>query len=172
MDSHPFVARERELAELQGYLDKALAGKGQVCFVAGLAGCGKTSLVRRFAELAFASSPDVVLAMGACNAQTGVGDPYLPFREALTMLTGADSEREGDAVGFIPENARRLRTVLVRSVQILVEVAPELVGLFVPGGKLIGQVGKAVATRAGWMERLELLTQQRALAGGPGTTPT
>ena len=171
MERPVFVGRERELTELRGYLDQALAGHGQVCFATGLPGCGKTALVRRFAELAFAIHPDVVLAQGACNAQTGVGDPYLPFREALAMLTGADSEREGDAAGALPENARRLQAILLGSVQVLVEVAPELIGLFVPGGKLIGSVGKAVVKKAGWMERLELLAQQRALAGGPGATP-
>jgi Cdc6-like AAA superfamily ATPase len=36
-----FVARERELAQLQTFLDHALAGHGQVCFVTGEAGAGK-----------------------------------------------------------------------------------------------------------------------------------
>jgi len=26
--------------------------------------------------------------VGECNAQTGIGDPYLPFREVLGLLTG------------------------------------------------------------------------------------
>ena len=33
-----FVARERELAQLNTFLDHALSGQGQVCFVTGEAG--------------------------------------------------------------------------------------------------------------------------------------
>jgi Cdc6-like AAA superfamily ATPase len=39
----PFVARERELAQLNDFLDGALGGQGQVCFVTGEAGAGKTA---------------------------------------------------------------------------------------------------------------------------------
>ncbi|HSJ54782.1 MAG TPA: AAA family ATPase [Anaerolineae bacterium] len=165
-----FVDREQELATLQGHLAKALAGDGQVCFVAGQAGSGKTALVRHFVEQALASNTEVALAAGSCNAQTGTGDPYLPFREALAMLTGQASAR-GSQGGGLAENDRRLRTILVRSVQILVEVAPDLVGVLVPGGKLIGEFGKAIADKVGWMDRLELLTEKKGLASGAGDTP-
>jgi DNA-binding SARP family transcriptional activator len=39
-----FVARETELAKLDGFLEMALDGQGQVVFVSGLAGSGKTAL--------------------------------------------------------------------------------------------------------------------------------
>ncbi|NIO69514.1 MAG: AAA family ATPase, partial [Anaerolineae bacterium] len=42
MQEQIFVGRERQLDELKGYLEKALAGQGQVCFVTGQAGSGKT----------------------------------------------------------------------------------------------------------------------------------
>jgi CubicO group peptidase (beta-lactamase class C family) len=32
--------------------------------------------------------PDLLVASGYCNAYSSVGDPYLPFREALGMLSG------------------------------------------------------------------------------------
>lgn len=41
-----FVARERELERLSGFLKTALAGTGQVVFVTGGAGRGKTTLVQ------------------------------------------------------------------------------------------------------------------------------
>ena len=47
--SLPFVARERELAGLQQRLDHAVAGHGQVIFVAGESGSGKTMLMWRVA---------------------------------------------------------------------------------------------------------------------------
>jgi predicted ATPase len=165
-----FVDREQELAELEGFLKRALEGNGQVCFVVGQAGSGKTALVHHFVEQAFAADPDLVLAVGTCNAQTGVGDPYLPFREALAMLTG-DSETRRPATAAPVENTRRLRTVLVRSVQILVEVTPELVGVFVPGAKLLGHFGKAIANKTGWTDRLEALTQKKPPTVAPGQTP-
>lgn len=83
-----FVARERELAQLQTFLDEALAGRGQVCFVTGEAGAGKTALVTEFAHRAQIQHDELLVAIGDCNAQTGIGDPYLPFREVLGLLTG------------------------------------------------------------------------------------
>ena len=161
MQGQVFVGRERELEELKGYLDKALSGQGQVCFIGGQAGSGKTALVGHFVQQALAANPDLVVAMGSCNAQTGIGDPYLPFREALAMLTG-DPTVQHAARSIAPENVNRLRAGLVRSVQVLVEVSPELVGVFVPGGMLLAGVAKAVAKRVGWMDKLELLAKKPA----------
>ena len=143
MTESVFVGRERELEELKGYLDKGLAGQGQVCFVTGQAGSGKTALVRQFLHQALTADPDLIVALGSCNAQIGVGDPYLPFREALAMFCG-DTAAQQAASKIAPENVDRLRAVLVRSVQVLVEVAPDLIGVFVPGVTLLGTVGKAV----------------------------
>jgi DNA-binding winged helix-turn-helix (wHTH) protein len=42
------VGREAELAQLQGWLAKALSGERQVVFVTGEAGIGKTTLVNTF----------------------------------------------------------------------------------------------------------------------------
>lgn len=151
MQENVFVGRERELRELDGYLRKALSGRGQVCFVTGQAGSGKTALVRKFIQQALAVDSSLVVSMGSCNAQIGIGDPYLPFREALAMLTG-DAAAQQAAGKVAPENAIRLRAVLVRSVQVLVDVAPELIGVFVPGVALLGHLGKAVVEKAGWMD--------------------
>jgi DNA-binding SARP family transcriptional activator len=83
-----FVARERELAQLNGFLDRVLAGQGRVVFVTGEAGSGKTTLVHEFSRRAQDVYADLGVASGNCNAYTGIGDPYLPFREILEMLTG------------------------------------------------------------------------------------
>jgi predicted ATPase len=163
VDGGRFVSREQQLAILQQRLEAALSGKGQVCFVVGQAGSGKTALVRHFVDQAFARHDDVVLAVGTGNAQTGAGDPFLPFREALAMLTG-DTSGRGKAAGDSPENTRRLRTVLVRSVEVMVEVAPDLLGVFLPFGKLFGEFGKAIADKAGWLDRLEGLAKKKELA--------
>ncbi len=47
-----FVARERELGQLEEFLDLALAGQGRVVFVTGEAGSGKTALIQEFSRVA------------------------------------------------------------------------------------------------------------------------
>jgi len=83
-----FVARDTELRRLREVLDLSLAGKGQPCFITGEAGAGKSTLASEFARRAQAEHSELLIAVGNCNAQTGIGDPYLPFREILGQLTG------------------------------------------------------------------------------------
>ncbi len=166
MQEEVFVGRKHEIGELKGYLDRSLAGQGQVCFITGQSGSGKSALVRHFMQQALAADPALVVAVGSGNAQVGVGDPYLPFREALAMLCG-DSAAQVAAGKVAPENTDRLRAVAARSVQVLVEVAPELVGLFVPGATLVGTVGKAVVTKVGWMDQLDELAKPKPAGASP-----
>jgi len=102
-----FVARERELEHLDGCLENALSGQGQVIFVTGEAGTGKTALVRAFAHRAESRHAGLIVATGNCNAYTGAGDPYLPFREILAQLTG-DVEARWAAGTLSTLGARRL----------------------------------------------------------------
>jgi tetratricopeptide (TPR) repeat protein len=166
MADQVFVAREQELAQLGQFLDLSLASQGQVCFVTGEAGSGKTALVSEFARRAQERHNDLVIAVGQCDAHTGIGDPYLPFREVLCQLTG-DVEGKLGQGAITKENAGRLRKLAVVSGQILVEVAPDLIGLLVPGANLVGELGKALAEKAGWMDKLEELAKQPK-PGGPG----
>jgi predicted ATPase len=73
---------ERELAELDGFLNLALAGQGRVAFVTGEAGSGKTALIQEFTHRAQDAHADLRVANGNCNAYTGIGDPYLPFAKS------------------------------------------------------------------------------------------
>ena len=164
MEERVFVGRERELQELGQHLEAALSGKGAICFVTGEAGSGKTALVRQFVGQALGADPDLVVAMGSCNAQVGAGDPYLPFREVLAQLTGDGAGRQA-ADRTTPENAGRLRAVMVRSVQVLVEVAPDLIDVLVPGASLAGALGKAVAEKVGWMDRLDAVLKKKDRQG-------
>ncbi|MEJ2359301.1 MAG: AAA family ATPase [Deinococcales bacterium] len=84
------VSREHELERLSEGLEQTLAGRGGVLFVAGEAGQGKTTLLRSFAERAQAVHPELLVAAGACNAYTGTGDPFQPFREVLEELVGPE----------------------------------------------------------------------------------
>ncbi len=112
-----FVGREGELEQLGALLSRALSGSGQVAFVAGEAGAGKTALLREFTRRAQDAHPDLVVAAGECNSLDGQGDPYLPFREVLALLTG--DVDAGLAQGTItPTNAERLRRLIARSGQV------------------------------------------------------
>jgi predicted ATPase len=146
MAANVFVGREAELYELQEVFRKVTAGQGQVVFVAGEAGSGKSALVEEFVRLAELTDPDIVAAIGECNAQTGIGDPYLPFRQVLTALTTADEgQQTGSTVN--PTNASRLKEFVRVSGDTLAVVGPELIGLFVPGAGLLAKVATLVATR-------------------------
>jgi len=158
-----FIGRERELAQLQGFLQRSLAGEGQVAFVAGDAGRGKTALVREFTRRAEDAHDDLVAAIGNCNAQTGSGDPYLPFREILRLLTG-DIESDLAANVVDHKNATRLRGLLVHSTETLIEIGPDLIGLLaagVPGASLVIKTGRVLADKAGWLDKLEKMAEKK-----------
>ncbi len=162
-----FVAREPELAQLQGFLDAALAGQGRVVFVIGDAGSGKTALVQQFAWDAQAAYPDLVVVSGNGNAHTGIGDPYLPFREILALLTG-DVEARLAAGAMARVQARRLWHTLPLAAQALVEAGPDLVNTLLPGVALVERARASVPDEADWLPRLEELAKHRAaLAGNP-----
>jgi adenylate cyclase len=168
-----FVARERELARLDGFLETALQGEGRVVFITGGPGRGKTVLMNEFARRAMETHPDLLVASGHCNAHTGIGDPYLPFREILSLLTGGVDPLW--AAGAITrDHARRLWHILPMAVDALVEVGPDLVNTFIPGPAL---VRRARAYAAGetrdqvtWFTRLkELVDRKAAVPHDPST---
>jgi adenylate cyclase len=164
-----FVARERELAKLGGFLDASLAGQGRVAFVTGDAGRGKTALVRQFTRCAQEAHPDLVVASGHCNAHTGIGDPYLPFREVLDLLTG-DVTAWWAAGAISRKHARRLWNALPLAAQALVECGPDLVDTFVSGTDLVGRAAAYAPGpgRADWTIRLdELVERKMASSGAP-----
>jgi len=166
-----FVSREKELGKLGGYLAEAVAGHGRVCFVIGEAGFGKTSLALAFGQQAQAQHRDLLVAMGACDAQTGLSDPYLPFRELLGMLTGAIDERvAGEATSR--ENAQRLRDFLRVSKNLIVEIGPDLIDIFLPGAALVTKAGAIVAgERQSQRHRFAPQSAARPAAGAAGLSP-
>ena len=160
-----FVARERELARLRGFLDLALAGQGRVIFVTGEAGSGKTALLHEFTRSAQGAHADLVAASGNCNAHSGIGDPYLPLREILGLLTG-DVEAQWAARAMTRDHARRLWNTLPLAAQALVETGPDLVDTFVAGAALVERALAHGPAGADWLARLDELVQRKA--SGPG----
>lgn len=139
-----FVAREEELKRLRRFYGQALNGEATVCLVSGEPGAGKTALVEHFAAKLQDQDPDVVVLRGDCDAQTGAGDPYLPFREILTQLTG-DIDEEVERGRMSTENASRLRRLADVTAEVVIEHGPDLIDLFIPGGSLVARLGARVA---------------------------
>lgn len=140
-----FVGRDKELQALQEFLKRAAAGQTQIAFVAGEAGAGKSALVAEFVRRAEAADPKVVAVIGECNAQSGSGDAYLPFRQVLTVLTGAQDEQQ-TAHAVNAANAERLKELVRASAQTLLDIGPDLVGIFVPGASLVAKLATRAAT--------------------------
>jgi len=135
----PFVGRTRELARMQKLLDEALAGTPRVLLIAGEAGAGKSTLLNELLRRAEASTPPFATAIGECSAATGAADAYLPFREILKILTG-------DA-----ETPKKNEKLLAATAKVLTDTAPDLIGIFIPGSKLLTEVGVKFAREAGWI---------------------
>jgi adenylate cyclase len=96
----------------------------------------------------------LVAAVGECNAQTGTGDAYLPFREVLTALT-TGAEGSGPSGGpSSPKHASRLKDFVRVASETLLLVGPDLVGLFVPGAAVATKVVTTAAFRGNLADKL------------------
>jgi predicted ATPase/DNA-binding SARP family transcriptional activator len=149
----PFVGREDELERLDGFIDTALAGQGNVVFVSGGPGRGKTALLETFADRAMKKYPTLLVASGKCNAYSGIGDLYLPFRDVMAMLTG-ELEGRWDAGSITRDHARRLWVSFPIVVQILLDFGPHLLDVLVSGAALLSRSMCAGQEYAPWLPRL------------------
>lgn len=73
------VGRDAELKILQSYLKKASEGQGNVIFISGEVGVGKTRLVNEIKQIAHSSGFQILSANSMYESLT----PYMPFMEAL-----------------------------------------------------------------------------------------
>ncbi|MDH4196889.1 MAG: protein kinase, partial [Candidatus Aminicenantes bacterium] len=156
-----FVAREQELGKLTGKLEAALGGKGQVAFLLGEAGSGKTALVQEFARRVQETCPELVVASGKCSAQAGIGDPYLPFIEILGLLTG-DVEAKWTAGAIAKEHALRLWNLLPLSVKAILDDGQDLINLFVPGPALVSRSEAFSSRMISWLAGLKKVVDRKA----------
>ncbi|MEZ4709699.1 MAG: AAA family ATPase [Caldilineaceae bacterium] len=152
-----FVARERELTQLASMLMRAQQGQGLPFFVLGGAGSGKSTLLGEFARRAQAADGELIVAWGNCNAHTGIGEPYAPFRELLLLLTG-DVEARWQSELLTPALALRLWEFMPVALPLLMEHGPDLVGSFVGGEMLLKRVQRALPAGAYWGPRLTELS--------------
>jgi predicted ATPase/DNA-binding SARP family transcriptional activator len=155
-----FVARQDELARLDEFLHEMLTGRGKVVFITGDAGSGKTALMREFVRRAQDAHPTLLATFGDCNALTGIGDPYLPFREALALLTG-DLDARWTSGFLIRTQVERLWSNLPMAINGIVEDGPDLVNSFIHGASLMAR-GRAYNSESqGWLRPLEELVSRK-----------
>ncbi len=102
-----FVARRSQRQRLNHLLDKAVFGKGQICFIKGNAGSGKTALIQAFIQNATKNHPELLIAYGRGTSLNQVGVPYQPFIDILAMLL-ADLETAVNNQLLPLSQARRL----------------------------------------------------------------
>jgi tetratricopeptide (TPR) repeat protein len=152
-----FVGREAELARMEDFLDQAPSGKDQVAFITGGAGTGKTALLNEFTLRAQEADESLIVASGSCSAHIGPGDPYLPFRDILRMLTG-EVETQWAAGAISKDHAQRLWHLLPEAIQALMDAGPDLLDVFVTGRGLLsrGRIAQPMGSPA--LEQLKSWT--------------
>lgn len=165
-EDNPVVAREDELACLETHLSTTLAGKGGIIFIAGEAGSGKTYLAQAFVRQAQENYSHLVVANGNCNAHTGIGDPYLPFREVLELLTG-DIESRWVAGLMSQTYAQRLWGMVPHTVQTLVDVGSNLVDSFISGSALVTRADAAALGTSDLLAQLKTLVARHQTSKNP-----
>ncbi len=159
-----FVAREHELVQLRAHLTSAFNGSGHIVFIAGEAGYGKTTLMVEFARHALTLYPDLIVAGGNCEAYDGTGEPYLPFREIMALLTG-DVEPAGRTSLLSNEQARRLWALLPHTARALVDHGPELINVLASGDGMLQRAMAQSSAGESWRAQLEVLIQRQVPPG-------
>lgn len=154
MTDYLCVGREKEIKQLYTLFESSLRGDKQLCFITGEAGLGKTTLVRSFIKQINETHPATIVALGECNGQAGITDPYLPFRDVLDMLTGsAESKSLAKKVG--EKNSSRIKEFALTSFEALLELGPDLIGSVIPGGILVAKAAKVFADKSKVLQRLK-----------------
>jgi len=69
--------------QLETFLQTMLAGHGQVVFINGESGSGKTALMTEFTRRAHMIALDLVVASSRCTQLTPSDNLFLPFCELL-----------------------------------------------------------------------------------------
>jgi ABC-type oligopeptide transport system substrate-binding subunit/class 3 adenylate cyclase/ABC-type dipeptide/oligopeptide/nickel transport system ATPase subunit len=156
-----FVGRERELAWLKDRLDLAVQNQGNIVFVTGEAGIGKSSLLQFFAGWATEKVQELLIAWGNCNSFIGRGDAYLPFRQALDMLSG-DVELSLNSGSITINQARRLWAVMPFMGRAIAEKGQALAMTLVDGRSLLDRIGERVGPDIPWYSQLERLARRAA----------
>jgi class 3 adenylate cyclase/tetratricopeptide (TPR) repeat protein len=103
----PLVGRERELAALEDLFREVREGRGQVVFIAGEAGIGKSRLLLEFRRRLEASGDPITWLEGRC-VSFGQSSPMLPLIDQLHETFGV---REDDGEPEVIAKIERMRAM-------------------------------------------------------------
>jgi class 3 adenylate cyclase/tetratricopeptide (TPR) repeat protein len=104
----PFIGRERELGALKELFRDVKAGRGQVAFVTGDAGIGKSRLLLEFRRELGAAGEDVTWLEGRCIS-FGQSIPFLPLIDQLRdNFRIEEFDGEPEIIAKIEHGMRRL----------------------------------------------------------------
>ncbi|WP_420630167.1 AAA family ATPase [Candidatus Leptofilum sp.] len=132
-NENTFIGREKQLVQLLSPLQQVIEKKeGQVCFVKGSAGSGKSSLIREVVRQATDQYEDILVAYGRGTSIDGGGSSYQPFIDVLFVLISNNLE----AVirdNFLPhKQVRRLWQAVAKIRDIVNSNGPNLVKSWLP----------------------------------------
>lgn len=78
----PFVGRTEELGALEKYLERTIGGDGEIVFLSGEAGVGKTRLAQEFARHAETKGFRCLFAKCRSDAGSPIYFPWIEFVSA------------------------------------------------------------------------------------------
>ena len=149
------LGREHIIADLQRCVSTIQHGNACIRFLAGDAGIGKTTLLEYISMDTAHTHPDTRVAWGHCQAQHGLGEPYLPFKHIIATLLAHQS---GVAVTEIANHAQHptLRSFIH-------DIAPDLISLFFAPAGILYKTGAFVYRHTQRAKTSTLDTQKFAL---------
>jgi adenylate cyclase len=97
---------------------------------------------------------ELVASSGYSNAFTGIGDPYLPFREILYQLSG-DIQTHWKAGSLSRQSALNLWKTIPLFCKSLLKHGPDLVDTILPGQTLLEHAESYAKTQPAWYRELQ-----------------
>ncbi|MCK4822601.1 AAA family ATPase, partial [bacterium] len=111
-----FVDRKKEMSELKKNVEDVIKGKGNLVFIEGEAGVGKTRLIEELKAWVKGNQQDVQFLSGKCIFREG-SEPYLPFTDALREYHERNLKVE--LIGVVPENGEPLEQFSIEMIPLL-----------------------------------------------------
>jgi len=163
-----FVGRREELQLLENYLQNALMKKGQIAFITGDSGSGKTALLSEFTRRSLKAYPKLIVSAGNCDVYAGNSDPYLPFRQILRMFS-LDLTSAHWAELYSQGSIQRLWANIRNVAKILIERSPDLINTFLDEEVLLSRIKEATPDQKDWILSLSRLVERNDSLSGKHT---
>lgn len=155
MNSSVFSGRQKQLEQIFHAFLNITTERTNFLLVSGELGQGKTYMLTEFFHRVKSQFPNILIAAGECNAITGQNDGFLPFREIISSLAGIDGKGKDQSINT---------DLAVKTMEILVDIAPDIIGVFVPGAGLVAKLGTMIFPAKERLQKL-ILEQEKNLTG-------